>query len=338
LDNSAIAGEIDLLLERGLLRQVPGSNENTVEATSPWREAFRAQLPYPDSMDAALLEQIDDVLKSFADFSPRERALIERLGWATWERPRRAWREAIREATQLIRLGVYSSITVYDEIQDVIRRAMVEHQSMRVQILMFSPELAAHIERNPDLANDVRKRTRDWQRLFVEALEDAKTRGNHPVLEIRHLSDRALSNFHRVALIDDRTWILNIHRPGEERGTQGIVYRGERKDGGTQSNLHAILDHYWHSAWERASDVRPERRLIRSIQTHLHLALLVVLPFFALYIEKQKQDWLGIKNDWWGGAVIGLMVGELYNARRVLLRILSGILNGANFVLRQLTR
>jgi hypothetical protein len=156
-----IGKAIDHLVELKLFRIVRGKREEIIGATSPWEDAVRAAFPEQGTMEPEIVAIVSDSFKKFADYSPRERMLIERLGWASWEKPRQSFREAITEARHLIRLGVYSSITVYDEIKDQIYSAMVDHQEMKVQILMFSPKLAARIENNPDLAKDVEVRTKD---------------------------------------------------------------------------------------------------------------------------------------------------------------------------------
>lgn len=332
---SRILGEINELIARGLLREVAGLNEVSVEARSPWAEALSANLLQHAPVDPQIASIIDESLKAFADFSPHERALIERLGWATWDQPRQRWQEAIRQAKDRIRIGVYSSITVYDEIKDAIRDAMVNRGSMTVQILMFSPELAARIEKNPDLANDVRQRTADWLNLFEDTKLAARERGHRPKLEIRHIEDATLSAFHRVMLIDRRQWILNIHRPGVERGIEGIVYQGDAENE-NPSNIHGLLEQYWDAAWARGRSVRWPGRLWHDIQ-HLRPLVAFVLMPVAWQAAHADVDWLGVEAGWWGGAAICIIASEIYNNFAAIVKGTLKAFESAAQVLERLT-
>jgi sugar-specific transcriptional regulator TrmB len=329
--DESVSNVIDDLIKRSLFREVRGLNEVAVEAESPWLDALSV-LANPEVVDEKIAAIIKESLRAFADSSPRERGLIERLGWATWEKPRQSWRDAIGQAKHRVRLGVYSSITVYDEIKDEIRQAFVNHRQMEVQILMFSPEVAAEIESNPDLANDVRKRTKDWLKLFAEAKKEAGEKGHTPKLEIRHIQDPKMSGFHRVALIDERLWMLNIHRPGIERGIEGIVYQGVAD--GRKSNIHDILEHYWANAWEQARDVRVAGRIFYELRRYGHLVVIVLMPAFAWYVVRNKIQWWDIKEDAWSGAAIGLMMAELYNSRSILAHAVSRLFGAISALFR----
>ncbi|MGH9932802.1 MAG: hypothetical protein ACREA9_26665 [Pyrinomonadaceae bacterium] len=309
--DAEIDAVLEALLKRGLLRVIDGLSEDPIEASTPWQDALRKAYPSLALIDSEMVEIISDSLKAFTDFSPRERKLIERLGWATWEKPRQSFKEAIRQARKQIRMGVYSSITVYDEIKEEVSKAWINRQEMKVQILMFSPELAAKMEQNPDLANDVTRRTLDWRNLYTAALAEAKKFGNRPELEIRYLQSEELTAFHRVLLVDDRIWMLNVHRPGVERGIEGIVYQGSGEGLG-KSNVYNLLEHYWNMAWEGSVAPTPTGRAFYQIRRYQHLIIFVAAVFLAWYAHANQGDWLGIRNDWWGGAFMGIILTEIY--------------------------
>lgn len=309
---SEINSAIENLITGGLVKVIDGLKEDPLEACNPWEQALKERLLKNNPVQPEIAEIIAASLKNFADFSLHEQNLIERLGWATWEKPRESFREAIRQARQQIRMGVYSSITVYDEIKNEIKEALVNHRQMEVQILMFSPKLAAKMESNPDLAKDVEIRTKDWKRLYDEAWKEARGKGNKPKLEIRHLHYEEMAAFHRVLLVDNRRWMLNVHRPGVERGIEGIVYQGSCEDR-SPSNLYNLLDHYWGAAWESGVDPSLHKRVLHYLRNYLHFIVLGALVLLAWYAHKNNGDWWGIKNDWWGGAFVGLIIAEAYN-------------------------
>ena len=318
-----ISTAIQHLISLRLFRAVRCRKEEIIEAYSPWEEAIKTAFPKVKRIDPAVASIVEDSLRHFADYSPRERMLIERLGWASWEKPRQSFRDAVSEARHLIRLGVYSSITVYDEIKDQVLRALVEHSQMEVQILMFSPKLAARIENNPDLARDVELRTKDWQKLYEQAKAEARKRRHKPKLEIRYINDEAYSAFHRVGLIDSRKWIFNVHRPGIERGVEGMVYQGtceERRP----SNIFNVLDHYWRDAWKDAVPVAPLPRFARWVRDNRHFLILPVLAVFGWLLLTNHGNWFAIKNELMGSALIGLAISEIYNhGAEMLNRILE---------------
>lgn len=326
---SSMEGEIgaalDRLVGRGLLKVIDGMQEDPLEACTPWAEALEKKLLDDKPLEPSVAAVIASSLGKRDDFSRHELDLIERLGWATWERPRDCFREAIGEAKQRIRMGVYSSITVYNEVAQQIREAMVARRELNVQILMFSPRLAAKIEGNPDLARDVEVRTKSWRLLFKEARRAARKEGNRPRLEIRHVQEGGLTALHRVLLVDDRRWMLNVHRPGVERGVEGIVYQG-CSENNAPSTIYHLLDHYWHAAWESAVDPSPLGRALHQLRQHLHLAVLCGLIFLAWYAERHGGDWLGLKKELWTGAFLGLILAELYTKGLTILRGLLGLL------------
>jgi hypothetical protein len=305
-----IQSAVDGLLKLGLLSAIAGSEEG-VEATSPWESAISRA--FPGNVDADIKKAIDESLQVFTELSRHERGLIERLGWATWEKSRASYQDAIRHAKYRIRLGVYSSITFYDEVKTEIRHALVNRNRMEVQILMFSPDLAARLEGNPDLAKDVTQRTRDWKQLYAEARKEAQKKGNSPKFQIRHLQNEELAAFHRVLLLDDGDWVLNVHRSGIERGIQGIVYRGYAEEK-HPSNLYNILKHYWEGAWESAVDPSWHKRTARWLKRYQYLFVLTAALALAWRSYRNPNaEFLRVKNDSWGSGLIGLVIAEIYN-------------------------
>jgi hypothetical protein len=232
------------------------------------------------------------------------------------------------EANHRIRLGVYSSKTVYGEISSQMKAALVNHQKMEVQILMYSPELAARIENNPDLAKDVADGTKKWKRLYAEAKKEAKGKKDRrkPKLEIRYLYQEEMAAFHRVLLVDDRKWVLNVHRPGIERGVEGIVYQGSCEYRPT--NLYNLLDHYWRAAWESGVDPSLPKRALHHLRRYQHLMIILGALFLAGYCYKHPEyEFLRIRNEWWGGALLGLIVAEVYNNGSNIIQDVLELLN-----------
>jgi hypothetical protein len=321
-----IDSSIDNLLKRGLLETIDGAKGDKLRACNPWKRTLEEKLLNNQGVNL----RIDRIISSSLErLSEQEKKLIERLGRATWEKPRTSFREAIGEAKQKIRLGVYSSITVYSEIEKEIKKAWVEHQQMEVQILMFSPKLAAKIERNPDLAKDVEDRTRAWKSLYAEAKKEARIFGHKPKLEIRHLHDEEMTAFHRVVLVDEGRWILNVHRTGVERGIEGIVYQGSCENR-CHSNLYNLLDHYWRAAWESGVDPSLPKRMLHQLRRYRHFMILITLIGFAWYAHKNQVDWGGLNKDWWGGGIVGLVLAELYKDGS---KLTQDILNGLKWLL-----
>ena len=319
-----IAAALDDLVQRGLVERVDGEEAAPLRARNPWQTTLAEQLSNK-KLDAEMGEIISDFLRNLAELSLPERSLIERLGRAGWEASRKAFREGIGQAHQRIRLGVYSSKTVFEEIKKEIKEVMIRRHGIEVQILMFSPKLAAKIESNPDLARDVQNRTEDWKHLYVEAKREAKRLGHNPKLEIRHLHDERMVAFHRVLLVDDRRWLMNVHRPRLERGIDGIVYQGFCDERGP-SNLYTLLDYYWSAAWESGADPSLPSEIFHKIKRYQHLVLLPGLVFLGIYALKDGGNWLGMKNDWWGGAIVGVIIAELYNNRSMVMRdVLQGL-------------
>lgn len=251
---------LQALIGERLLTTAKGKEKEYIEAGAPWQEVLRNTFPGidADAEYADIASIVDGCIDSFSLLSRHERKLIERVGWASSDKARNEFCARIRDAQHNIRLGVYSSKTLFAEIRDTIYNAWLNHQSLSVQLLMLSPKLAVKTENNINLGNDVKHQTENWKALFHQACTAVAMTGKQPRLEIRWLQCEDLVAFHRVMLVDNRDWILNIHRPGIERGIEGIVYQGRGE--GRTSNLYDFLDYYWCSAWDRGIAVFPDER------------------------------------------------------------------------------
>jgi predicted nucleotide-binding protein len=231
---------IDALLERGVLAESPRNKKRVVMVREPFDETLSEALPGHKSV-------VEGISKIVNKRHEQERRLIRRVGWANDNEACHELCEALERARRSIRLGVYSSKTLFPQVREILQQTLVNNPGLEMQVLMFSPELAVKVENNASLAQDVNTRTNDWKRLFEEVRH--KTADDRR-LELRWLQVESLSAFHRVMLIDDEVWQLNIHRVGKQRGVEGIVYQGGGEDG--RSNLYSLLDHYWHAAWRSA--------------------------------------------------------------------------------------
>lgn len=298
-----ISTAIDDLLKRGLLTIVQKQTESFIEATEPWDQVLLGESART-SADVEMIEMVNDFRKQ------REFDLAERIGWAGRIESRQAFRDAIAQARYRIRLGVYSSKTVFLEIADAIKTAMINNAEMRVEIMMLSPRLAGRIEDNPNLASDVITGTKKWLDFFVGVKEEAYKKGHRPTLQVRWVEDEKMAAFHRGLLIDDRLWILNIHRPGFERGIDGIVYRGFCS--GKNTNIFTLLDHYWNTAWKSGINPNPtlRERLRRVIDTYSNTILGFALFVLSLPLIAWRQDtWAHFAQ----GAAVAKIADDLPN-------------------------
>lgn len=282
-DKGTIPTAVDDLLERGLLSRIERQGEFFIEATEPWDQTLLGNTTRT-SEDVKIVETINDFRKR------REFDLAERIGWAGRPESRQAFHDAIESARYRIRLGVYSSKTIFPEIADAIKTAMINNAAMRVEILMLSPRLASEIEKNPNLAEDVKTGNKNWMDLFASVKEKASEKGHRPTLEVRWVEDEEMAAFHRGLLIDDRLWILNIHRPGFERGIDGIVYRGFCT--GKNTNLFTLLDHYWNVAWKNSINPNATslQRLQRMLEVRRNTVWGIALGLLSLPLTAWKQD------------------------------------------------
>jgi predicted nucleotide-binding protein len=237
---------LDALVARRLVKRASRSKIATLEVVRPWTSAVVRSLPTIVEVDRAVSEAVAH---------QQSQTLVTALGPATAKAGREQFRELVRRATQEIRLGVYSSKTAYPEIKDLVRDKLL-HGGVRIRILMLSPDLAASLERDNTLRHDVLERTNDWRALA--AAVQAQRSDHCADLELRWLRDANLVAFRRVMLVDERSWMLTVHRSGQ-RGVEGLVQTGTGEGG--ETNLYCILDHYWKSAWTRAVNPFDKTRL-----------------------------------------------------------------------------
>ncbi len=316
----------DLVASRGLLTTVPHHTGKYIQACESWQKKVSETLLGGAPLDPGIIETVNEFQKH------RETdLLIERIGLAAQAESRDAFCKAIGEARQRIRLGVFSSKTVYPEIADTLKDAMINNAELQVQILMYSPRLAVKIEGNSNLARDVKTRTEDWRKLYANARGEAAKRGHKPKLEIRWLQDEAMIAFHRGLLIDDRLWVLNIHRPGVDRGVDGILYRGYAVEKNT--NLFMLMEQYWNMAW--SCSVNPHatfrERLQGFIATHRNVTLGVLLGLVAgLFIN--------LKLDSWADRAIGFATAKFVDDIPLLFEDLGRFLESAGQGIQDLTR
>ncbi len=247
-DESEIAKHLDHLLQIGLLQARRLPDGEVISAAHPWQQALHKALHLTDGLDRVLVRTVEDSRRSFQAKSPRELRLIERLGSASSPPSEKALQRAIMDARSRLRLGVYSSQGLFHTVSPIVRRSLIDNKAFDVQILMFSPELAASIEKNGNLARHVENRTAAWLQLFEGARKEAEGRGNKPRMEIRWIDNPRLIAFHRTVLIDEDVWFYAIHRVGKERGIDAVLYRGTEGE----SNIYKMLDFYWQTAWAAA--------------------------------------------------------------------------------------
>ncbi len=291
---------IHSLIQEQLLYFVEGKYDRYIEARDPISNISRSLLQGAQ-LDSDIAETIEEKVDLFRGVSLREKDLIERVGWASWESARGSLKEAINEARVSIKLGVFSSKTVYPAIYEEIEDAL--RKGIDVRILMFSPNLARQIE--PDVSvRDIVERTRDWTQLCVRERELARQEGRDiGKLEVRWLDNPGLSAIHRASIIDERWWILNIHSPGAERGIEGIVYRG-RGDKWGRTTIFNLLNYYWNRAWEQSYSPTLSGRIQASLRKGIWGDMLVVsvLAGICLYLKAV------LNQEFWSGGFLGAAV------------------------------
>jgi hypothetical protein len=282
-EKQMLAGAIDALLRLNLLTTKQDFGEEYIQLDEHWNTTLKISLPESTTND--------EILKDVINFRKhRELSLIGSVGSAGQVVSRHALRQAIKRARRRIRLGSYSTKTLFPEVSDVVKEALINNAEMRVEILMFSPRLASEIEDDPNLARDVEDRTKDWQNLYAEARKEATKRGHKPKLEIRWIEDKEMTAFQRGALIDDRQWILNIHHPGFERGVDGVVYQGFCENSST--NIFDLMNYYWEAAWKQARNPHPtlSEYLRRGMATHQNIIYGLILGFISWALAYAKLD------------------------------------------------
>ncbi len=261
LTRVALVAEVDNLVQRELLH---AHADAYVEASDPV-DSIKRGLLYGDEVDSRVADLIAERINSFAPGSKLDTAFAERVGWATWPEARQALSRTIAMASETIRLGMFSSISAYAQLSLDIRDALARR--VNVRLLMFSPDLARQVEHTPVVTRDVQVYVGNWKKLYEDLCRE---KGPDQVgqFEIRLLAEKMLA-VHRSLLVDDgKIWLLNIHRPGRDRGTEGLVYRGSCELG--ETTIYNMLDYYWEAAWKGAvtpgqPTERPATRLRKNL-------------------------------------------------------------------------
>lgn len=157
--------------------------------------------------------------------------------------------------------------------------------------------------------------TKNWLELFASVKEEARAKGHRPTLQIRWVEDEKMVAFLRGMLIDESLWIMNIHRPGLDRGIDGIVYHGFCIEKST--NLFTVLDYYWNAVWKDSINPNPtlRERLQRALNTYRNTVKglgigLFSIPFLIVWkqetvaygllgaaVTKIAEDWLNYIAD-----------------------------------------
>ena len=293
-----IKEKIEKLIKQEFLITQPGQIDEFIEFRDPLNTI--AQCLGTDKLADPIKGIIEEKTDLFRDIPLKERYLIDRVGLASWDKARSALKEAISDAKRNIRLGTFSSKTLYPAIFQDITNAL--RNKVDVKILLFSPTLASKIE--PGTYADITSRTKDWNLLYQKekqlAKEDKRTIGN---FEVRWLNEESFSSMQRVTLVDDKWWFLNIHSPGKTRGIEGIVYRG-RGDKFGKTTMFNILEYYWEHAWEQSE--LPYHNLVGQLRSILSgilndVLLIIALIWGSIYIRT-------IANDLWAGGLLGAAI------------------------------
>ncbi len=314
-----IIEKIQKLIDQGFLITQVGQIDKFIEFRDPLNTIPKCL--GTDELAAPIKRIIREKTDLFRIISQKERELIDRVGWASWELARSALKDAILDSKRQIRIGTFSSKTLYPAINQDIAQAL--RNKVDVMILLFSPTLASKIE--PGTHADVIFRTHDWHSLYRQeqllAAAEKRTIGN---FEVRWLDDESFSSMQRVTLIDDKWWFLNIHSPGKTRGVEGIVYRG-RGDKFGKTTIFNVLEFYWGNAWEQSYSpyfIGRLRSLLRGIWDDI--LLIFALIWGAIYLRT-------ISNDLWAGGLLGAAIQKFLdiwpiiqrNVARLIIRVMK---------------
>ncbi len=255
LSRGDILAEIRGLARRGLLRYSQTERGDAYIEASPtvdplagtWLTLSRALLNGAE-VDPSIAKLIAERVGSFEPGARLDRTFAERVDWASWPEARDALSRAVAMASETIRLGMFSSISAFAQLSQDIRDALA--RKVNVKLLMFSPDLAREVEHTHTGAQEVQRYLGAWRTLYQDLCRE-KGRDRVGQFEIRLLGDKKMVAVHRALLVDHKIWLLNIHRPGRDRGIEGLVYRGSCEEG--ETTIYSLLDYYWDAAWVRAS-------------------------------------------------------------------------------------
>jgi hypothetical protein len=314
LEVDEIEEKIQKLINRGFLTIQPGQIDNFIEFRDPVETILNCL--GVEEIEASIRRVIRKKTDLFKLISMRERTLIDRVGWASWDESRSALKDAVLDSKKQIRLGTFSSKTLFPAISQDIANAL--RNKVDVRILLYSPTLAAKIE--PGTQTDVLLRTRDWYSLYrTEQLIASDEKRSIGKFELRWLDEASFSSMQRVTLIDDKWWFLNIHSPGKTRGIEGIVYRG-RGDKLGKTTIFNVLEFYWEHAWEQSYSpylIGRIRSILRGIWDDM--ILILVLTGGAIYLRT-------IANDLWAGGLLGAAFQKFIDIWPVIQRNLAKLI------------
>jgi len=318
LERDVLLTEVDNLVKRGLLQrsQTPGG-DTYLEAREPI-SAISAALLDGVAVDQQIVDLIAEKIRSFQPGSRLDTAFAERVTWATWPQARDALNRAIGEAVATIRLGMFSSSSVYAQLNQDIRDALT--RKVHVQLLMFAPDLALRVEHSPKVKRDIQERVRAWKKLYKSLCRE-KGRNQVGKFEIRLISDERMLAVHRSLLVDDKMWILNIHRPSIDRGVEGLVYRGSCQEG--ETTIYSLLDYYWDSAWDRAIATDFFGRLSGLFDSYGKVFIAIVLAGIAWYLQAIVKS-TNLTNIFLG-ATLAKSIDAIPQLRKILEHILIAL-------------
>jgi hypothetical protein len=332
ITESAIRQSLEQLVEQyHLLKRTVFDDQHIIEIADDWKDLNRA------TWDGKPLEP--DFIQAVATVRmERRKNLIARVGWATEVETSQDLQRLIENATEEIRLGIFSGITVYPQIKKALFMAMC--RGVKTKILMFTPELGARIDHRRESGEDCEVMAKKWKALGRCAIYRAKKQGRTiPALEIRWIDDDALTAFHRGVLVDGKHWRFNIHRTNVDHGVTGIVYGGESEPY-APTNIYTLLDYYWKRAWEQS--VSPDTTWLQGL-----LRFPIVYRFLAFSAALALAfgiGWILANNLWWltvFTALVSILArdalakqptlagwqtfkGELYQVIRHLAKLLKG--------------
>jgi sugar-specific transcriptional regulator TrmB len=305
---------IQRLIDRGFLTDQSGQIDAFIEFRDPINTIPKCL--GIDELPVSIRRVVREKTDLFRIISLKERELIDRVGWASWDLARSALKDAIRDSKREIRLGTFSSKTLYPAISQDIANAL--RDKVNVKIILFSPTLAAKIE--PGTQTDILLRTRDWYSLYrTEQLLASEEKRSIGAFELRWLDDESFSSMQRVTLIDDRWWFLNIHSPGKTRGIEGIVYRG-RGDKLGKTTIFNVLEFYWENTWEHSFSPYLVGRL-RSILRGIWDEVLLIFALIggAIYLRTTA-------NELWAGGLLGAAIQKFIDIWPVIQRNLARLI------------
>ena len=242
-DNHDIASAFDVLDRRRLVRM----NGEEVQLPDEWLTSLSGALRPRGGLSGSVLQRVERSRQSY------EADRLERVGRTSSDGAVRRVRTHILQAAHSIRLGCFSSSVLFDDVGEVLAEACSKRFRMHLQVLMYSPDLGISIEQDPTVQLAIENGLDEFDKLFVKIRDKASAANNHPTCELRWLgrNDAEFAGVHRMLIVDDRAWMLNVYSIGVDRGVDGILHQGSSMRE-TPTTIYRIINHYWQSAWARA--------------------------------------------------------------------------------------